>query len=60
MSTFSHLIHAIITILFFPWALVWLCCAISAGNSRKRKEDRRREEEIALLKEINKNMKRNI
>lgn len=52
MSTFSHFIHLVITIIFFPWAIVWLCCAISAGNSRKRLEDRRREEELQLLRAI--------
>lgn len=57
MSAFSHLIHAILTVLFFPWALVWLCCAVSASNSRKRKEDKRREEELQLLRTIVKQSK---
>lgn len=52
MSAFSHLIHAVLTILFFPWALVWLCCAVSASNSRKRKEDKRKQEELELLRKI--------
>lgn len=57
MSAFSHLIHAILTVLFFPWALVWLCCAVSANNSRKRKEDKRREEELQLLRQLVKEKK---
>lgn len=52
MNAFWHLIHAILTIIFFPWALVWLCCAVSAGNSRKRKQDRERQEELDLLREL--------
>lgn len=52
MSTFSHFVHLVITIIFFPWAIVWLCCAISAGNSRKRKQDRERQEELQLLREL--------
>lgn len=52
MNAFWHLIHAILTLIFFPWALVWLCCAVSAGNSRKRKQDRERQEELDLLREL--------
>lgn len=52
MSAFSHLIHAILTVLFFPWALVWLCCAVSAGNQRKKADRRMREEELQLLRKI--------
>lgn len=52
MSTFSHFIHLVITIIFWPWLIVWVLCAVSAGNSRKRKEDRRREEELQLLRTI--------
>jgi predicted acyltransferase len=52
MSAFSHFVHAVITILFFPWALVWLCCAISASNSRRKRDDRRRDEELQLLRRI--------
>lgn len=59
MSAFAHLLHIILTILFFPWALVYLCCAISAGNKRKRKEDRSREEQIALLRDIASQTRRN-
>jgi hypothetical protein len=57
MSTFSHFIHLIITIIFFPWLIVWILCAISAGNSRKRKEDKRREEELELLRQLVKEKK---
>lgn len=57
MSTFSHFIHLVITIIFFPWLIVWILCAISAGNSRKKKEDKRREEELALLRQLVKEKK---
>lgn len=52
MNAFWHLIHAILTLIFLPWALVWLCCAISASNKRKRLDDRRKEEELHLLRTI--------
>ena len=52
MSTFSHFVHLVITIIFFPWLIVWILCAISAGNSRKRKEDKRKDEELQLLRKI--------
>lgn len=52
MSTFSHLVHLIITILFFPWAVVWALCAISASGSRRKREDKRKEEELQLLRII--------
>ena len=57
MSAFSHFIHLVITILFFPWAIVWLLCAVSAGNSRKRKEAAMREEELSLLRQLVKEKK---
>lgn len=28
----NHFGHAIMTFLFFPWVLVWLCCAMSTNN----------------------------
>lgn len=59
MSAGAHLLHIILTILFFPWGLVYICCAISAGNRRKRKSDRSREEELALLREIASQTRRN-
>lgn len=38
MSGFSHCIFLVLTIMFLPFGLVWICCAVSASN-RKRKED---------------------
>lgn len=52
MSAFSHVVHLIITVIFFPWLIVWVACAVSAGNKRKRKEDKRKDEELQLLREI--------
>lgn len=52
MSAFSHVVFLIITLIFPPFGLVWLCCAVSASNKRKRLEDRRRDEELSLLREI--------
>lgn len=59
MSTGTHLLHIILTIIFFPWLLVYICCAVSSSNKRKRKEDRSREEELELLKSIELQMRRN-
>lgn len=50
MSGLSHCIHLILTLIFFPWALVWICCAVSASN-RKRKE------EMDLLRQLVKEKK---
>lgn len=52
MSAFSHVVFLIITLIFPPFGLVWLCCSVSASNKRKRLEDRRRDEQIELLKII--------
>jgi hypothetical protein len=52
MSTFSHFIHLVITIIFFPWLVVWILCAISANNSKRKRNERRKDEELALLREI--------
>lgn len=52
MSAFAHVFHLIITIIFFPWLIVWVACVVSSGNKRKRLEDRRRDEQIELLKII--------
>lgn len=52
MSAFAHMCHLIMTVIFFPWIIVWVGCAVSAGNSRKRKQDRERQEELELLREL--------
>lgn len=52
MSAFAHICHLIMTVLFFPWIIVWVGCAVSAGNSRKCKQDRERQEELELLREL--------
>lgn len=59
MSCLAHCFHLIMTIIFFPWLFVWVICAVSAGNKRKRKEDRSREEELALLRDIASQTRRN-
>lgn len=50
MSGLSHCIHLILTLIFFPWVLVWICCAVSAAN-KKRKE------EMDLLRQLVKEKK---
>lgn len=52
MSGIAHCFHLVLTLIFFPWVLVWICCAVSAGN-KKRKEDRRlQERQTAALEEL--------
>lgn len=38
MSGLQHCFFLILTLIFLPFGLVWLCCAVSSGN-RKRKEE---------------------
>lgn len=52
MSALGHVFHLIMTIIFFPWIIVWVGCAVSAGNKRRRGEMRMREEELQLLRTI--------
>lgn len=52
MSAFAHVFHLILTIIFFPWLIVWVACTVSASNKHKRLEDKRRDEELQLLREI--------
>lgn len=59
MSGLAHCFHLIMTVIFFPWLFVWVICAVSASNKRKRREDRSREEQIALLKDIASQTRRN-
>jgi len=52
VSAGAHLFHAILTILFFPWALVWLVCAIASGNKNKNKDRELMERQTAALEEL--------
>jgi len=52
VSGLSHVVFLILTILFPPFALLWIICAVSAGNQRKKADQRMREEELQLLREI--------
>ena len=52
MSGLSHCFFLILTIIFPPMGLLWICVAVSEGNRRKRLADRQRQEELELLREI--------
>lgn len=52
MSGLSHCFFLILTIIFPPFILLWICVAVSEGNRRKRLEDRRRNEELELLRKL--------
>lgn len=38
MSGFAHCFHLVMTMIFLPWLLVWICCAVSAGKTSKQKD----------------------
>ncbi len=57
MSGLSHCFFLILTIIFPPFVLLWICVAVSEGNRRKRLEDRKRDEQIELLKQLIKEKK---
>lgn len=52
MSGFSHCIFLVLTIMFLPFGLVWVCCAVSAGNSKKLEDRRLQERQTAALEEL--------
>lgn len=53
MNTFSHFIHIILCLLTgFLWIPVYILCIISAGNSKRKRDERRKDEELELLREI--------
>lgn len=57
MNPFAHVIHILLTILFFPWGLVYLCCLVSAGNKRRREEAGMKKEQLELLRQLVKERK---
>lgn len=59
MSGLSHCVFLILTVIFWPFLFLWIICAVSASNTRKRKEQRSREEELALLRDIASQTRRN-
>lgn len=52
MSGLGHCVHLILTLIFFPWLVVWVCCAVSAGNSKKLEDRRLQERQTAALEEL--------
>ena len=52
MSGLSHVVFLILTIIFPPFALLWIICAASAGKSKRKQDLRMREEELQLLRKI--------
>lgn len=60
MSGLAHCFHLIMTIIFLPWLLVWICCAVSTGKSSKQKDrDMMRRNTEALEKLVKINMWKN-
>ncbi len=52
MSGLSHVVFLILTIIFPPFALLWIICAVSAGNQRKKADRRMQERQTAALEEL--------
>ena len=57
MSGLSHVVFLILTIIFPPFALLWIICAVSAGNKRRREEAAMKKEQLELLRQIVKEKK---
>jgi len=52
MSGLSHVVFLILTIIFPPFALLWIICAVSAGNSKKRQDRKLMERQTVALEEL--------
>lgn len=52
MSGLSHCVFLILTVLFPPFCLLWIVCAVSAGNQRKKADRRMQERQTAALEEL--------
>ncbi len=52
MNGLSHCFFLVLTIIFPPFILLWVCVAVSAGNQRKRKDRQLQERQLAALEEL--------
>jgi len=53
MGPGSHVVHAIITLFWFPWAIVWIiCAACSSGKPAQRTTNALLKEQNQLLREL--------
>jgi Cu/Ag efflux pump CusA len=48
----SHVLHAILSIIFFPWLIVWLWCASSNSKTNKWIDREAQKEQNESLKRI--------
>lgn len=48
----SHIFHFILTILFFPWAIVWVLCALRNHQHNAVVDRVKRDEEFAILQQV--------
>lgn len=54
MSGFSHLIHFVITIFFWPWLIVWvLCAACSSSKPVQKTTNELLKQNNELLRKLN-------
>ena len=53
MSGGAHFLHFLMTLLTgFLWLPIWVICAISYGNVRRKEERRMQERQLAALEEL--------
>lgn len=59
MSGLGHFVCFILTLLTgFIFLPIWVLCALCAGSSNRKKAERKKDEELRLLREIAKGMKK--
>lgn len=48
----SHIFHFIVTILIFPWALVWLLCTLRNNQHNTGVDRMRKDQELDMLRRM--------
>jgi len=46
-----HILHLILTLLFWPWLLVWICCAMLNSQHNAKVDRIKRDEEMRMMRE---------
>ena len=50
----SHIIHFIVSILFWPWVFVWIICALRVSAYNRRIDSSVQKEILEEMKKLNK------
>jgi len=51
MRATSHFVHFVLTILFFPWIIVWVLCASMNSRHNQKELYKLQKEQVELLKQ---------